>query len=820
MQNFHRPLFASLITSVVLFGCTNPSEDSSQESNQEISPEQWAENYHQEMQQLVESSEDFATINALEKTVSQLEGGVLKDWRRSFLDQNADLYADLFTDSAATLDWTSGTSESTRTTQGITEATWTPASGDSHITDFFANIDTVQSISLKVVDIEQASAESNSAISTVETDIRLTLADGNRQQIRGHITLECTRNDAGDWKVNSMTSSTLEVLSATRAPAYRDISADLGLTALPVEDRKEAIRRGGYALVVADYDQDGMTDMLVGNYGPINLLRNTGSGFEDVTTAAGLDAEEVIKGAGFVDMDNDGDRDIVMLRFTDSDDDRGDFVIYENDGDGTFTKHTDLLPRRRSYDTPMPLSLGDYNNDGWIDIYIGFPGVRDFTSGINGSERPDWQASQGIWFNKGDWNFEEAEDDNAVVTDNSTYSHAAASTDLDGDGWIDLLVVDDSGRINPVFRNSGNGNFETLGEDSGLNYTGMSMGVTTGDFNNDGLLDIMSSHVALNAGSRIAYSMDGLTESGTTMDRLMEHVRTKYVDMQLFVNNGDGTFSDITANANLNWSGEAAGAGEWLDYNHDGLLDYYLPNGLYSSGEESLDSLFTRADFLLFGPAALGETDVETIPFNIMNDVSGGAIFSKSEEGGANPVLTLLRNYKNGGEKPAMSFGGKQHNALYRNNGDGTFTEVGFLEGVDRLEDGYIVAPVDIDGDGKQDMVLRNTDPALGYTYQPVIALHNELDGNTFTVQLNSTSGNTDGLGARVTAYIGTGETTQIQSREIRSVNGAVQAEPVAYFGLGDTSVDTISKVVVTWPGGQQQEVTDITGSRLVITKE
>jgi len=808
-----RVMNAFLPALILTYGCSTGSEDSSQQST-DISPETWAENYHQELTQLVESSEDFAQINALEKTVANVKQDILKPLANALTSRDAEAYESLFANATEQISWMGGTHSEVRNTQGLVEQRWTPDSGDSNISSFFDSVTSIDAADLKVVDIENQSADL--AVVTVESDIRTTLSSGFRQQIRGHLTFTCTKSDGG-WKISSLVSAALEKNTAERAPAYRDMTAELGLTSLPVEDRKEAIRRGGYALVVADYDQDGMTDMLVGNYGPINLLRNTGSGFEDVTAAAGLDPEEVIKGAGFVDMDNDGDRDIVMLRFTDSDDARGDFVIYENDGDGTFTKHTDLLPRRRQYDTPMPLSMGDYNNDGWIDIYIGFPGVRDFTSGINGSERPDWQASQGIWFNQGNWTFEEAADDNAVVSDNDTYSHAAASTDLDGDGWIDLLVVDDSGRINPVFRNSGTGNFETLGQESGLHYTGMSMGVTTGDFNNDGLLDIMSSHVALNAGSRIAYSMDGLTEQGTTLDRLMEHVRNKYVDLQLFVNNGDGTFTDITANANLNWSGEAAGAGEWLDYNHDGLLDYYLPNGLYSSGDDSLDSLFTRADFLLFGPSAIGEAESgETIPFNIMNDVSGGAIFSKSEEGGANPVLTLLRNYKKGGDKPTMSFGGKQHNALYRNNGDGTFTEVAFLEGVDRVEDGYIIAPVDIDGDGKQDMVMRNTDPALGYSYQPVIALHNEMDGNTLTVKLHSAAGNTDGLGARVTAYIG----DSIQSREIRSVNGAVQAEPVAYFGLGSNDISNVDKIVVTWPGGHQQEVTDITSGMLRIDKE
>ena len=127
--------------------------------------------------------------------------------------------------------------------------------------------------------------------------------------------------------------------------------------------------------------------------------------------------------------------------------------------------------------------------------------------------------------------FEEASDDNAVVADNDTYSHAAASTDLDGDGWMDLLVVDDSGRINPVFHNAGSGNFEPLGADSGLSHAGLSMGVSTGDFNNDGHLDIMSSHVAMTAGQRMGYSMEGLVDDESNVGQLMERIREDYVDV-------------------------------------------------------------------------------------------------------------------------------------------------------------------------------------------------------------------------------------------------------------------------------------------------
>jgi hypothetical protein len=342
----------------------------------------------------------------------------------------------------------------------------------------------------------------------------------------------------------------------------------------------------------------------------------------------------------------------------------------------------------------------------------------------------------------------------------------------------------------------------------------MSMGVTTGDVNNDGHLDIMSSHVALNAGRRMGYSMENIATEDSSVGQLMKHIRDQYADLQLFINNGDGTFTDETSTSNLNWAGEAASAGEWIDYNHDGLLDYYLPNGLWSSGDKSFDSIFFRAELLLYGTSILGGED-DDVSFDLENDVHGGAIFSKSEEGGANPVLTMLRNHRTDGDAPlTFSFTGHQRNAMFRNNGDGTFTEVGFLEGVDRIEDGYIMAPVDYNGDGLQDMVLRNTDPALEQSFSPVIALENQLSGNTIKVALHSTQGNTDGLGARVTAYVG----DSIISREIRSVSGAVQAEPIAYIGLGDAV--KANRIVVTWPGGAQQEVLDVEKGSITIQRQ
>ena len=129
------------------------------------------------------------------------------------------------------------------------------------------------------------------------------------------------------------------------------------------------------------------------------------------------------------------------------------------------------------------------------------------------------------------------------------------------------------------------------------------------------------------------------------------------------------------------------------------MLDYYLPNGLWTNGGEQLDSIFFRselaahADPLHTGIRAASEfrsnepqglEDLETLKLDFENDVHGGSNFAAvREEEQVNPILRMLRRHKNTSDEYTFSLGGDQRNRLYRNNGDGTFTEVGYLEGAD-----------------------------------------------------------------------------------------------------------------------------------------
>jgi hypothetical protein len=360
-----------------------------------------------------------------------------------------------------------------------------------------------------------------------------------------------------------------------------------------------------------------------------------------------------------------------------------------------------------------------------------------------------------------------------------------------------------------MYKKDSKGDFVNIAERSGLGTSGYSMGITTGDFNGDGHLDIMSTNVTLTAGERALKMAQKADIKDPRYKENFTQIQESYQSLMLFQNNGDGTFKQVKDQALGNWSGEAAAAGEWIDYNHDGLLDYYLPNGLWSSGEEKLDSLFFRSDITTFpdplytGIKSESELQQELGEYMMTNDVHGGSNYvAPSSQEVANPVLRLLRNFRNESNKLALSLGGYQHNSLFRNNGDGTFTEVGYLENADRIEDGYIVAAVDIDNDGRQDLVLRNTDPALEHTYPPVVFLRNtQSDAATACVFFNNEK---SPFGAKVYAEV----LGKKLVREIRSVNGAVQSEPMAMFGLGESK--TAHNVEIHWPDGSIEKLGSI----------
>ena len=831
----------------LVLGCSNESPDTASIDKQnpandvDSNEQSWANEYLQSMNELVANEGVYADLNRIEEQVLNIEKDFFLPFE-SLLQEgvipSADAVSSFLSNvGQSNLGWTAMPTDASAMTdlrEGIYKGNMQVSVGTEGGTfgAFLQSFVQIDAFQWDIFDAE-LSADQKEIILSVRMDFRGQLKEGSFKRLNDRAVLKMTFSSGADgWDLNAVETVSSERLVSNRTPTFVNSTDKWKLNELPVTDRKEAIRRGGYALVVADLDNDGLKDMIVGHHGPVQILKNTGSDFIDVTKEYGILEEGSVKSAAVDDLDNDGDKDIVFLRFVEQGQDQlGDFVAYENtgsEGKAEFKRHLNLLPRGRKYDRAMPLTLSDFNGDGNTDIYIGFPGLRDFTSGIYNRERPENLHSQGVWYNKGDWNFEELDVEFGIVNDNGVYAHASLASDLNGDGRPEIIIVDDSGRINPIYQRGEDGKYQETSESMGLKMSGMSMGMTTGDFNNDGHLDIIASNVTLTAGERL-FNMAGHVDfADARYASNFAALQESYTGILLYQNQGDGTFVDVTEQSGLSWTGEAASAGEWVDFNHDGLLDYYLPNGLWTNGGEQLDSIFFRselaahADPLHTGIREASEfrsnepqglEDLETLKLDFENDVHGGSNFAAvREEEQVNPILRMLRRHKNTSDEYTFSLGGDQRNRLYRNNGDGTFTEVGYLEGADCAEDGYIVAPMDIDNNGTQDLVLRNTDPAIGNSYDPVILLENTSSTESLEVLF---SGTRSPLGARVIAEFSSANGDYTVTREVRSVNGAVQAEPNAFIGMPAGS--TLNNLRVQWADGSVQDLGQPENNQLVV---
>jgi hypothetical protein len=151
-------------------------------------------------------------------------------------------------------------------------------------------------------------------------------------------------------------------------------------------------------------------------------------------------------------------------------------------------------------------------------------------------------------------------------------------------------------------------------------------------------------------------------------------------------------------------------------------------------------------------------------------------------------------------EEKKSSFAGYQRNRMYRNNGDGTFTEVGYLEGVDSISDGYILVKGDINKDGRQDIILRNGDPAQSeYKFPAIEVFQNQFKNKkALRISLVGAKSTKDALGMGV-SVVAKGRK---QYKQVISNNGPAQSELTLHFGLDDAS--EASKVTIEWPSGDQ----------------
>ena len=329
---------------------------------------------------------------------------------------------------------------------------------------------------------------------------------------------------------------------------------------------------GHHGLAVGDVNGDGRDDLYVCDAGslPNRLYIQQSDGTAvDVSAQAGVDWLEDTRSALLVDLDNDGDQDLVLATIA-------MIVFLENDGTGRFS----LQGGHEGARYPFSLSASDFDQDGLLDLYVCVYSAGDSVArrGFEAiSPLPFNDAENGgrnvLLKNLGNFEFADATAEVGLEIDNRRWSFAASWEDYDRDGDSDLYVANDFGR-NCLYRNVG-GRFEQVAAELGVEDMASGMSVAWSDYNRDGYPDLYVGNMFSAAGSRITrqefFRKDAEPDS-------LKKLRRMARGNTLFSGTSEGNFLDLSVASRAHRGGWAWSSG-FADVNNDGWEDLVIANG-------------------------------------------------------------------------------------------------------------------------------------------------------------------------------------------------------------------------------------------------
>ncbi|PYJ98404.1 MAG: hypothetical protein DME23_12165 [Verrucomicrobia bacterium] len=458
------------------------------------------------------------------------------------------------------------------------------------------------------------------------------------------------------------------------------------------------------------------------------------------------------------------------------------------DVDPTFTKIT-TGPVVTDGGSSAQGAWADYDGDGYLDLFVSNSGGGPLGKNF-------------LYRNNGDGTFTKVTTD--IIVTEATDSHGGAWGDYDNDGYPDLFVPGNGSRNDLLYRNNGDGSFTRITTGpvvtSGQFASG---GAAWADFDNDGYLDLYvptfnpsptvnrffrnngdGTFSRITSGPPVRESGDWAVAAWGDYDndgQIDLFVSQYGGNNAVYRNTGHGSFTRISAGRIVNDGGNSIGCG-WADYDNDGFFDLFVANGGPSSSSASFNFLYhNNGD----GTFTKNTSDITARDLGAWATCAWG-------------------DYDNDGFVDLFVVNQVTKNALYHNNGDGTFTKVTTGS---PANDGnsFGCSWGDFDNDGFLDLFVAN---GYGVSAQNNFLYRNNGNSNAWLkVKLVGTQSNRSGIGAkiRVTAKIRGNSTLQL--RQISGGTGG-QSTLLAHFGLGDaTNVDILR---IEWPSGTVQEFHEV----------
>jgi hypothetical protein len=486
--------------------------------------------------------------------------------------------------------------------------------------------------------------------------------DEDRTVIKGDIviTWEPNPDASGLRRPRTVDATGLRMLRWDRAPVFQVARVRTG--------GNRTLKPPTMPIIAWDLDGDSRSELILprGN----EAYFNRGEGAFERRTLVAHEIErpvESIKGALVADLTGDGAPDLLVAR------EGAPMALWEGARDGSFPSPPRLLEvDGMSLTNPQALTAGDVDGDGDLDLW-----VAQYLEPYQGGRMPTpyYDANDGLpsYFleNLGGGRFVDRTEAAGLTAKRHRRTYSTSLVDLDADGDLDLLTVNDFAGFD-TYANDGAGHFRETSPPLAERALAFGMAHTFGDFNRDGLLDFL----VIGMSSSTARRLDAL---GLGRPAFEDH-QTHRLDMgygnRLMLGAGGGAFREAEGGAGVARSGWSWGTSAF-DADADGDLDIYIANG-HTSGSTAADycTTFWR------------------------QDIYSGA-------GGPDPALAeVYAQNRRTLDSGAMSWNGFEHNHLFINLGAKGFVNVAFLAGVAFEFDARAVLTDDFDLDGRPDLVV------------------------------------------------------------------------------------------------------------------